>query len=36
MLVRGDRDQALQKMKAYDSSNEPPDIIFCHHTPWSY
>jgi hypothetical protein len=36
MLVRGDRDQALAKMKQYDSSNEPPDIIFCHSTPWTY
>lgn len=36
VLVRGDRDQALAKMKQYDSSNEPPDIIFCHTTPWTY
>jgi hypothetical protein len=36
MLVRGDRDQALAKMKLYDTSNEPPDLVFCHTTPWTY
>jgi hypothetical protein len=34
-LCRQDRDEYLAKVKAYDTSNEPPDLYFCHSTPWS-
>jgi hypothetical protein len=36
VLVRSDRDAALLKIKAYETSNEPPDVVFAHSTPWSY
>lgn len=35
MLVRGDRDQIMAKIKAYETSNEPVDMVFCHSSPWS-
>jgi hypothetical protein len=35
MLVRSDRDAALLKVKAYETSNEAPDVVFVHSTPWS-
>ncbi len=34
-LMRKDRDDILDKIKTMDTSNEPPDVIFCHSTPWS-
>ncbi len=34
-LVRADRDAELEKLKAYETSNEPPDTLFIHSTPWS-
>lgn len=34
-LVRADRDAEIEKLKAYETSNEPPDVIFVHSTPWS-
>lgn len=34
-IVRQDRDRQLSLLKAYETSNEPPDVIMCHSTPWS-
>lgn len=34
-ICRQDRDAELAKLKNYESSNEPPDVVFCHSTPWS-
>lgn len=34
-ICRQDRDAELVKLKAYETSNEPPDVIFTHSTPWS-
>lgn len=34
-ICREDRDAELAKLKGYESSNEPPDVIFTHSTPWS-
>lgn len=33
--MRNDRDRAMQKIKTYETSNEPPDVRFVHSTPWS-
>lgn len=34
-IVRQDRDRQLSLLKSYETSNEGPDVIFCHTTPWS-
>jgi hypothetical protein len=34
-ICREDRDAELAKLKSYETSNEPPDVIFTHCTPWS-
>lgn len=34
-LLRADRDEAFEVLKAYDTMNTPPDTIFVHSTPWS-
>lgn len=34
-IVRADRDVELEKLKAYETSNEGPDVLFVHSTPWS-
>lgn len=34
-LMRSDRDAAFEVLKAYDTNNTPPDVVFCHATPWS-
>lgn len=34
-LMRADRDIAFEKLKAYDTNNTPPDVLFVHTTPWS-
>lgn len=35
LACREDRDAEWARLKAYETSNEPPDIIFSHGTPWS-
>jgi hypothetical protein len=35
LAVKADRDEAKELMKAQDSANEPPDVIFTHCSPWS-
>lgn len=30
-----DRDNAFEVLKAYDTNNTPPDVVFAHVTPWS-
>jgi hypothetical protein len=35
VLVRKDRDENLEKIKTFETSNEPPDVIFMHSTGWS-
>lgn len=34
-IVRDDRDRQLSLLKSYETSNEPPNVVFCHSTPWS-
>jgi hypothetical protein len=34
-LMRADRDAAFEKLKAYDTNNTPPDVVFVHSTPWT-
>ena len=34
-LMRKDRDAAFEILKAYDTNNTPPDVLFVHSTPWS-
>lgn len=34
-LLRLDRDEAFEQLKAYDTNNTPPDVVFVHSTPWS-
>lgn len=34
-ICREDRDAELAKLKGYETSNEGPDVIFTHSTPWS-
>lgn len=34
-LCRSDRDAIMNKLKTCETSNEPPDVIFNHTTPWS-
>lgn len=34
-ICREDRDAELTKLKGYETSNEGPDVIFCHSSPWS-
>ena len=34
-LMRRDRDDAFEVLKAYDTNNTPPDVLFVHSTPWS-
>lgn len=34
-LMRKDRDDAFEVLKAYDTNNTPPDVLFVHSTPWS-
>lgn len=34
-ICREDRDAELAQLKAYETSNEPPDTLFIHSTPWS-
>jgi hypothetical protein len=33
-LMRADRDVAFEKLKAYDTNNTPPEVVFAHTTPW--
>lgn len=33
--MRRDRDEAWETIKAYDTNNTPPDVVFVHSTPWS-
>lgn len=33
--MRRDRDEAWEVIKAYDTNNTPPDVVFVHSTPWS-
>lgn len=33
--VRLERDNQLAYLKAYETSNLPPDVTFCHSSPWS-
>lgn len=35
LSMRDDRDEAFGKLKAYDTNNTPPDVVFVHSTPWS-
>jgi hypothetical protein len=35
ITCRDDRDAELAKLKSYETSNEAPDTIFVHSTPWS-
>lgn len=35
LLLRADRDDAFEQLKAYDTNNTPPDTVFVHSTPWS-
>lgn len=34
-LMRTDRDAAFEALKAYDTNNTPPDVVFSHSTPWT-
>jgi hypothetical protein len=34
-LLRADRDAAFEQLKAYDTNNTPPDLVYAHMTPWS-
>lgn len=34
-IVKADAMAELDKLKAYETSNEPPDVLFVHSTPWS-
>lgn len=34
-LMRRDRDDAFEVLKAYDTNNTPPDVLFVHSTPWT-
>lgn len=34
VIIRDDRDALLAKLKAYETSNEPPDVVFSHQSPW--
>lgn len=34
-ICREDRDAELVKLKGYETSNEPPDVLFVHSSPWS-
>lgn len=33
--MKRDADEAWEVIKAYDSNNTPPDVVFVHSTPWS-
>jgi len=33
--MKRDRDEAFELLKAYDTNNTPPDIVFMHGSPWS-
>lgn len=33
--LRADRDAAFEVIKAYDSNNTPPDLVYSHSTPWT-
>jgi hypothetical protein len=33
--MKRDRDEAWEIIKAYDTNNTPPDVVFVHSTPWS-
>lgn len=33
--MKRDRDEAWEVIKAYDTNNTPPDVVFAHTTPWS-
>jgi hypothetical protein len=35
MLIKAERDNQMALIKAYETSNEAPDVVFCHTTPWS-
>lgn len=35
VICRDDRDAELAKLKSYETSNEGPDVVFVHSTPWS-
>lgn len=34
-LLRADRDAAFEQLKAYDTNNTPPELVFVHTSPWS-
>lgn len=34
-MMRLDRDQAFEQLKAYDTNNTNPDVVFVHTTPWT-
>lgn len=33
--MKRDADEAFEALKAYDTNNTPPDVVFAHSTPWS-
>lgn len=33
--LRADRDVAFEQLKAYDTNNTGPDVVYMHSTPWS-
>lgn len=33
--LKGNRDEMFERLKAYDTNNTPPDVVFVHTTPWA-
>lgn len=35
MILERKAEKAFELLKSYDTNNTPPDVVFCHSTPWT-